>query len=136
MERAKVVVEVGPTSALPIGQTQTQTSHGKMDNMTAGMVAATTNELELDTLHLHKMKRTMKMLKWSSWKMRTSPLRCWLWLSATTMRHQQKGWMNLPVQHNSSLWVTWLLAPTRARAKAEESLLGKARTTKVKANMS
>ena len=34
----------------------------------------------------------------SSLRMRTLPLHCWLWLSVTMTRHQQKGWMNLQVQ--------------------------------------
>ena len=60
MERAKVVAEVGPINALPIGQMLTQRSHGKIDNMTTGMVTATTNGLGLDTLLLHMTKRNLE----------------------------------------------------------------------------
>ena len=131
MERAKVVAEVGPINALPIVHMQTQRSHGKMDNMTTGMVTATTNGLELDMLQLHRMKRNMKMMTWCSWRMRTLPLHCWLWLSVTMTRHQQKGWMNLQVQPNSSLWV--MAAGThKGKSKGRGKPSGKGKNNKGK----
>ena len=137
MARASRVVEDGPTSVLPTGLMLTQRSHGKMDNMKSGMVTATTSGLELDMLQLRLKMKSLKMRSKSFSKMKILPLHFWLWLSVTMTRHQLKGWMNLQVLLSNSLWATWLPAPTRGRAKARESLLGKASSrVKVKASMS